>query len=63
MSPHLKLIALDADDLEANFDLGLLYFQALKRPADARPYWERFLKLQPNDPEAPKIREMLASVR
>ena len=57
----LRVVALDADDVEANFDLGLLYFQTLKRPADARPYWERFLKLQPSDPEAPKIRAMLES--
>ena len=55
----LAVVALDPDDVEANFDLGLLYFQTLKQPAKARPYWERFLKLQPNDPEAPKIREML----
>ena len=59
----LAVVAIDPDDVEANFDLGLLYFQALKQPAKARPYWERFLKLQPNDPEAAKIREMLGSIR
>ncbi|HEX4824757.1 MAG TPA: tetratricopeptide repeat protein [Candidatus Polarisedimenticolaceae bacterium] len=57
----LAVVALDPDDIEANFDLGLLYFQTLKQPAKARPYWERFLAMQPNDPEAPKIREMLSS--
>jgi Flp pilus assembly protein TadD len=59
----LALLAVDPDDVEGNFDLGLLYYQTLGRPTAAPPYWERFLKLQPTDPEAPKIREMLKSVQ
>ena len=55
----LQLLEIDPDDAEGNFDLGLLYHQVLGRPADARRYWERFLALQPTDPEAQRIRELL----
>jgi arylsulfatase A-like enzyme len=54
------LLAIDPDDVEGNFNLGLLYQQTLGRPAEARPFWERFLTLQPDDPEASRIRGLIA---
>jgi arylsulfatase A-like enzyme len=60
---HLKdVLALDPDDLEANFDLGALYFQNLGQPALAARYWQRFVELQPEDPEAPRIRQLIAQL-
>ena len=58
----LDALALDPDDPEANFNLGTLYVQNLGRRADAVPYWRRFLELQPTDPEAPRLRLLLAEI-
>jgi arylsulfatase A-like enzyme len=58
----LDALKLDPGDLEANFDLGALYVQELGKPAAAVPYWRRFLELQPNDPEAPRIRKLLEGI-
>jgi choline-sulfatase len=55
----LEAIQLDPDDVEANFDLGALYFQNLGSPEKAVPYWRRFVELQPADPETPRIRQLL----
>jgi tetratricopeptide (TPR) repeat protein len=55
----LEVLRLDPEDVEANIDLGALYVQNLGEPAKAVPYWRRFLELQPNDPDAPRIRRLL----
>jgi cytochrome c-type biogenesis protein CcmH/NrfG len=59
----LDVLALDANDVEANFNLGALYFQSLGQPAKAVRYWQRFLELQPGDPEAPRIRQLLSGIK
>jgi tetratricopeptide (TPR) repeat protein len=55
----LEVLRLDPDDVEANIDLGALYVQNLGQPAKAVPYWRRFVALQPEDPDAPRIRRLL----
>lgn len=57
-----EVLRLDPDDVEANFDLGLLYLQSLNRPVQAIPYLRRFIELQPGDSEAPRIRQILAGI-
>ena len=59
----LDVLASDENDVEANFDLGALYFQVLGRPAQAVRYWQRFLELQPDDPEAPRLRQILEELK
>jgi len=59
----LDVLKLDPDDVEANFNLGALYFQSLAEPAKAVRYWQRFLELQPGDPEAPRIRGLLENIK
>jgi arylsulfatase A-like enzyme len=59
----LETLALDPDDVEANFNLGALYAQNLGEPAKAIPYWRRFLELQPGDPEAPRIRQLVDQLK
>ena len=59
----LDVLKLDPDDVEANFDLGALYYQDLGQPAKAVPYWRRFLELQPQDPEAPRIRRLVEEIQ
>lgn len=58
----LDALKLDPDDVEANFNLGAIYFQNLGQPVKAVPYWQRFLALQPDDPEAPRIRRLLNEI-
>ena len=59
----LEVLRLDPDDVEANFNLGALYVQSLAQPAKAIPYWRRFLELQPDDAEAPRIRQILERIK
>ncbi len=59
----LDVLKLDPDDVEANFNLGALYFQSLAEPAKAGRYWQRFLELQPGDPEAPRIRGLVEQIK
>jgi tetratricopeptide (TPR) repeat protein len=59
----LEVVALDPDDVEANFDLGALYFQMLGQPAKAVGYWQRFVDLQPDDREAPRIRKLIEKLK
>ena len=59
----LDVLKFDPDDVEANFDLGAIYYQNLREPAKAARYWKRFLELQPQDPEAPKLRQMIEETK
>jgi tetratricopeptide (TPR) repeat protein len=59
----LDVLKLDPDDVEANFNLGTLYYQSLAEPAKAVRYWQRFLELQPEDPEAPRLRRLLEEIK
>jgi len=59
----LDVLKLDPDDVEANFNLGALYVQNLAEPAKAVRYWQRFLELQPGDPEAPRIRGLVEQIK
>jgi tetratricopeptide (TPR) repeat protein len=44
-----KLLARSPHNVGALFNLGVLYADVLKRPADARPLFERFLEDAPSD--------------
>src|ERR1019366_1931190 len=44
-----KLLSNDPHDTNALFNLGVLYADFLKRPADAAPLFKRFLSDAPND--------------
>jgi arylsulfatase A-like enzyme len=59
----LDVLKLDPDDVEANFDLGALYFQNLGEKPKAVRYWQRFVELQPQDPEAPRLRALIEELK
>jgi tetratricopeptide (TPR) repeat protein len=44
-----KLLVRSPHNVGALFNLGVLYADVLKRPADARPFFERFLEDAPSD--------------
>jgi tetratricopeptide (TPR) repeat protein len=60
-----KLLARSPHNVGALFNLGVLYADVLKRPADARPLFQRFLSDAPNDhparAEATRYASSLAS--
>ena len=55
-------IALDPTLAQAYKDLGVLLHDNGGDPAEIVAVWETYLRLEPNDPEAPKIRSVLAAL-
>ena len=56
-----KVLASDPHSLAGNFNLGVLYADSLKKPADAKTYFERFLEDAPKDhPSRPEAERQLA---
>jgi choline-sulfatase len=58
----LESIRDEEGQAEAHLNLGLLYVYKLRRPADAKPHFLRFLELAPADPEAAEIGRLAASL-
>jgi tetratricopeptide (TPR) repeat protein len=56
-----KLLAANPNELRAHFSLANLGAQQLHQPELAREHYTRLLELQPNHPEAGKIRAWLAN--
>ena len=44
-----KVLERDPHNVAAHFNMGVLYADSLKKPADARPFFERFLDDAPKD--------------
>jgi|GEM_PF-4587795 len=61
-SAFLKACALNPDDPGVHYNLGVLYDDQFHNNAKAREHYARFLDLAPNDPDAPQVREWLASI-
>jgi cytochrome c-type biogenesis protein CcmH/NrfG len=56
-----KVLESDPHNVAASFNLGVLYADSLKKPAEARPYFERFLEDAPKDhPSRPEAERQLA---
>ncbi len=58
----LKAHALNPDDPGVHYNLGVLYDDQLHNNVRAREHYARFLELAPNDPDAPQVRDWLASI-
>jgi cytochrome c-type biogenesis protein CcmH/NrfG len=59
-----RVIERDPHNLAANFNLGVLYADSLKKPGDARTYFERFLDDAPKDhPSRPEAERQLAGAK
>ena len=57
-----KVLERDPHNVAANFNLGVLYADSLKKPADAKTYFERFLDDAPKDhPSRPEAERQLAA--
>lgn len=59
-----RVVERDPHNVSALFNLGVLTSESLKRPADARTWFERFLEDAPKDhPSRPEAERQLASVK
>ena len=59
-----KVLANDPHSLAGNFNLGVLYADSLKKPAEAKTYFERFLDDAPKDhPSRPEAERQLAGAK
>jgi len=59
-----KVLERDPHSLAANFNLGILYADSLKKPADAKTYFERFLDDAPKDhPSRAEAERQLAGAK
>jgi tetratricopeptide (TPR) repeat protein len=58
----LNALALNPDDPYVHFNLGILYDDNLGNKKKARYHYQRFLQLAPEDKDAARVREWLASL-
>lgn len=57
-----KALELDTKNPEVHKNLGLLYFYKLKDDQKARKYWEKYLVLNPDDPQNDSIRNKIKEI-
>jgi len=59
-----KVLERDSHNVAANFNLGVLYADSLKKPVEAKPYFERFLDDAPKEhPSRPEAERQLAGAK
>jgi len=58
-----KTLELDPQNPEVHKNLGLLYFYKLKDYPKAKEYWERYLVLNPEDPEKEAIKNKIEEIK
>ena len=63
LEEYQEVLELDPENAEVHKNLGLLYFDKLKDYAKAREYWERYLVLNPNDPQNDMIRKKIEETK
>jgi tetratricopeptide (TPR) repeat protein len=60
---YQKVLDLDPENAEVHKNLGLFYFDKLKNYPEAQKYWERYLALNPNDPQNGSIRKKIEEIK
>ncbi len=63
MEEYYKVLELDPGNPEVHKNLGLLYFYKLKDYPKAKEYWERYLVLNPEDPEKEAIKNKIEEIK
>ena len=63
VSEYQKTLALDPRNPEVHKNLGLLYYYKLGDYPKAKVYWERYLMLNPGDPQNPTIRQKIEEIQ
>ena len=60
---YQKVLDLDPENIEVHKNLGLLYFYKLMDYPKAQKYWEKYVALNPSDPQNESIRRKIAEIR
>jgi len=60
---YRKTLELDHENAEVYKNLGLLYFYKLKDYEKAQKYWEKYLALNPSDPQRDAIRHRIEEIK
>jgi Flp pilus assembly protein TadD/O-antigen ligase len=63
INEYQQTLALDPQSPEAHKNLGLLYYYKLGDFPKAKLYWERYLALNPEDPQNPVIRQKIEEIQ
>ncbi len=63
LEEYNKALELDPDNAEAHKNLGLLFFYKLKDYPKAQKYWERYVVLNPSDPQIEAIKSRIEEIK
>lgn len=63
ITEYKKSLQVDAGHSQTLFNMGVVYRDGLKDPADAIATWEKLLKLHPDHPDRQRILGMIAEAR
>jgi tetratricopeptide (TPR) repeat protein len=63
LEEYQKTLELDPENAEVYKNLGLLYFYKLRDYPKAQKYWERYLVLNPGDPQNDSIRNKIEEIK
>jgi tetratricopeptide (TPR) repeat protein len=63
LEEYNKALELDPENAEAHKNLGLLYFYRLKDYSKAQKFWERYVVLNPSDPQNESIRRRIEEIK
>lgn len=58
-----KALELDPDNPDVHKNLGLIYYYKVKDYEKAIAFWEKYLKMNPEDPQNPSIREKIDEMK
>ncbi len=63
LEEYNKTLELDPDNAEAHKNLGLLFFYKLKDYPKAQKFWERYVALNPSDPQIEAIKSKIEEIK
>ena len=63
LDEYQKTLELDPENPEVHKNLGLLFYYKLRDYPRAQKYWEKYLILNPGDPQNPTIRQKVEEIK
>ncbi len=63
LNEYQKALDLDPQNPEVHKNLGLLYYYKIGDQPKAKYYWEKYLALNPGDPQNPSIRQKIEEMK
>jgi O-antigen ligase/Tfp pilus assembly protein PilF len=63
LDEYQKTLELDPENPEVHKNLGLLYYYKIRDYPRAQKYWEKYLILNPGDPQNPSIRQKVEEIK